>query len=565
MKQISTLHIRQVWVGWFLVFLWVLLLVRLAFLQIALGIAYGTEAESQHRVKVPLLPERGRILDRNGRLLAGSLEVLSLYALPYQVKKKERTAHRLASLGVGIFYENLKRLSTKKRFVWIERDLKRGVIEKVERLDLPGIGISRDERRYYPMGELAGNLLGFVGEDGRGLEGVEFEFDSILKGKKGWAILQRGAQGGVFHYPEYPELPPRRGRDIRLTIDADIQSICESALEEHVKRFQANGGSVLCMNPKTGEILAMATYPSYDPNRGGRGSPESWRNRIITDLFEPGSTFKIVVDAGAIEKRVVDLDEQVDDGSGVITVSGHKIKDPKKHGPYTFREAVERSGNAASVRVADRVGKGNLYHYARGFGFGSRTGIDLPGEAEGILSPPKEWSSLKFANIALGQGLSSSCLQLAMAFSVIANEGVLLKPQIRIDEEGSSKIRGRREKVIRRVISRKTARIMKDLLNGVVERGTGELAKIRGIPCAGKTGTAQKVTEKGGYSLDRLITSFVGFAPVEDPIILVACFIDEPKGGEIWGATVSAPLYRDIVKKVIHLNSYEPIFLAGMN
>ena len=559
----STILIRQKLVGGFCFLLWLLLFFRLAFLQVVMGRAYGTVAESQHKVKVPLLSERGDILDRNGRLLTGSLEVQSIYALPDHVKNKESTAGEIATLGLGTSKEILSLLQKRKRFVWIRRDVEREIVHKLRELDLEGIGVAKDQRRYYPRGSLAGNLLGFVGEDGVGLEGVEYEFDQLLKGEKGWVILQRGARGGVYPFPEYPAMDPRRGKDILLTIDADIQSICEESLAKNVKRFHAKGGSVICLDPKTGEILAMANSPGYDPNRNGRGAPGVWRNRIITDLFEPGSTFKVVIDAAAVEKEVVELEERVDDGSGVIVVSGRKIRDPKKHGPYTFQQAVERSSNAASVRIAHRVGRRDLYLFARNFGFGNRTGIDLPGEANGVLPLPEEWSSIRFANIALGHGLSGTVLQLSMAFGAIANDGVLLEPRILLAVGNAGRPPEVEPRVVRRVISLETTKVMKILLLGVVEQGTGRLASLPGLRIAGKTGTAQKVLEAGGYSKDRLITSFVGFFPVENPILLIACIVDEPKGNP-WGATVSAPLFREITQKIVHLSSYQPLLLARM-
>ncbi|MCH7760779.1 penicillin-binding protein 2 [candidate division TA06 bacterium] len=555
--------IRQRVVGWFCFLLWLLLLSRLAYIQVVRGSAYGTEAENQHRVKVPLFPERGKILDRNGRLLAGSLEVNSIYALPSQLRDKEKVAQKLAALGLGHSKKILSLLQRRKSFVWIRRDVEKEKILQVRELGFEGIGIAKDRRRYYPRGKLAGNLLGFVGEDEVGLEGVEYEYDDLLKGEMGWAILQRGARGGLYPFPEYPDMPPRPGKKIFLTIDADIQSICEENLEKYVERFHAKGGSILCLNPKTGELLAMANSPGYDPNRNGRGAPGVWRNRIITDLFEPGSTFKVVIDAAAVEKEVVELEERVDDGSGVIVVSGRKIRDPKKHGPYTFQQAVERSSNAASVRIAHRVGKRDIYLFARNFGFGTRTGINLPGEANGVLPLPEEWSSIRFANIALGHGLSGTVLQLSMAFGAIANDGVLLEPRILLAVGNADRPPEVEPRVVRRVISLETTKVMKILLSGVVERGTGRLASLPGLRIAGKTGTAQKVLESGGYSNDRLITSFVGFFPVENPILLIACIVDEPKGNP-WGATVPAPLFREITQKIVHLSSYQPLLLARM-
>jgi cell division protein FtsI/penicillin-binding protein 2 len=562
-KKPQQIFTRQNFAGWFCFLLWAVLILRLGFLQVILGSTYSEAANNQHRVKVPLFPERGRILDKKGKLLAGSLEVYSIYAFPRQVENRERTAKRLSSVGLGTYQEILTLLKSQSKFVWIQRDVENRVLRRIKKLDLVGIGVTKDQRRNYPMGIMGGNLLGFVGEDGVGLEGVEFEFDQLLKGEKGWAVLQRGANGGLYPFPEYPEIPPRSGKDVYLTIDADIQSICEVSLDKYVKRFRANGGSVVCIHPRTGEIIAMANSPGYNPNRKGSGSPEKWRNRIVTDLFEPGSTFKIVIDAAAIEKDVVDLEERVDDGSGVILVSGHKIRDPKKHGPYTFQQAVERSANAASVRIAQRVGKEDLYLYARSFGFGTKTGIRLPGEAHGSLSSPEEWSNIKFANVALGHGISGTALQLAMAFGAIANDGFLLEPQILRGVGSFGKLSRIKSKIIRRVVTRDTASMLKELLQGVVERGTGKLARIRGVSIAGKTGTAQKIMENGSYSLNRVITSFVGFLPAEDPVLLFACIVDEPKG-DVWGATVSAPLFRDIANKVIHLPSYEGLIFSGV-
>ncbi len=397
-------------------------------------------------------------------------------------------------------------------------------------------------KRIYPL-SVCRELIGFVSVDGSGLGGIEYEFDKILRGKKGIMELGRTPTGRIYPHPQYSIKPAIDGKDIILTIDADIQQIIEEALEDAVKAQRAKSGSVIVLNPKTGEILGIATYPHNVE-----------RLRPVTDLFEPGSTFKIATMLAVLKDNKIKPQDIVDD-KGEIKVGDIEIKDLEKHGPITFAEAVWISSNVGFVKMARLVGKRRLYEEARLLGFGAKTGIKLPAEGKGWLPPYTRWTDADFACIAFGQGISCTLLQLAMAYQAIANKGILLKPRIVLEiRKGNKVYYSSKVEKVRRVCSEEVAKELTQLLIGVVEYGTGKLTKMKGIKIAGKTGTAQKFI-KGKYSEDKNISTFVGFLPADDPQILVACMLDEPRYG--LSSEVCVPLFRKIVKRIIKLKDYE--------
>ncbi len=538
--------------------LWLALFLRLSILQVIGGGKYRKIAEEQHKTEVEITAERGNVLDRNSEPLAVSFECRSCYAHPQLVDDPVAAAQDLSKIGLGPKWEIIPKLKSGKSFVWIRRGIDPKVAERIEQLGLRGVHLISDVERVYPKG-IAGNLIGFCGQEMRGLEGIEYEFDGVLAGSPGKMIVQRDAIGHTYPLPEYPKKEPENGSNMIISIDADVQSIAERELARGVEKFNARGATCIIIDPATGEILAMANSPSYNPNMRGNGTPEEWRNRAITDLFEPGSTLKIVTMASALEEGVVAKTESVDVDSGKIVIQGIAIEDAEKRKTLTTAEVLIHSSNVGAVKIAQRVGKSKLYEYLRAFGFGNPTGIDLPGEAHGILSRPDGWSDIRLANIAVGQGVSVTAVQLAFAFGAVANKGVLMRPVIvkRITDSYGNVIREFNPTPVRRVISEKTALEIVEMLSEVVELGTGRKVKYSGLPIAGKTGTAQKIGENGRYSNSKFTASFCGFFPAHNPRILMSVVVDEPQGLHHYGGDVACSIFKEITVKMVNLLDYQ--------
>lgn len=537
--------------------LWLVLFLRLSILQLINGDKYREIAERQHKLEVEITAERGKILDRNFEPLAVSFECQSCYAHPQLVKNPNTAAEKLSKLGLGSRWEITQKLRSHKGFVWIKRGVDPEVAKKIESLNIKGVYFISDLARTYPKG-IAGNLIGFCGDEMKGLEGIEYAFEGVLRGSPGKLVVQRDATGRICPLPEYPKREPENGSDIVLSIDADLQSIAEKELARGVKRFNAKAATCIIINPTTGEILAMANFPNYNPNRRGSGTPEEWRNRAITDLFDPGSTLKIVTLASALEEGLISLEDSIDLDSGKIAIRGVSIEDVEKYEKLTVAEILIHSSNVGAVKIAQRVGKAKLYEYLRAFGFGNPLGINLPGEAHGILIKPDEWSDIRLANIAIGQGISVTAIQLAFAFGTVANRGILMRPIIvkQIRDNNGNPIREFTPTPIRRVISEKTAMKLAETLNKAVESGTGRKAKYPGLPIAGKTGTAQKLDENGKYSNNKFTASFCGFFPAYNPHILISIVVDEPHGLYYYGGDVACSIFEEITTKVVNLLDY---------
>ncbi len=537
-----------------LIALWVFFFLRLGYIQIFRRGYYASKSRKQSVEKIIVYPERGKIYDRNGKLIATNLKTKTLVAFPQKIKDKKKAAALLAEHGFGGSDALLEDFA-KDHFTYIKRNLERAPPKAVK--DIEGIEILQDKKRYYPYGELCSSLIGFVGTEYRGLEGLEFEFDSLLGGKPGWAQLQKSPMGYLYPHPALPVKEPSGGKDIVLTIDVDIQSIVLSELRKVLETSSAQSGIVVVIHPKTGEILAMVNLPAYDPNQPFKYDKRCWINRAICELFEPGSTFKIVAATAAIEERLFNLTDIVEDGKGEIHIGKIKITDAEEHGPLTFVEFVQHSSNVAAVKIAEKVGKKRFFCYERAYGFGARTKVRLPGEERGSIGNPMRWSELRFATMAFGQGVSVTALQLIYAYAAIANEGVLPQPSVVkaiLSCEGDT-IYEREPVFVRRVMRAETSRILREILVGVVNYGTGRFAKIDGIEIAGKTGTAEKSSPLVGYEKGDYIASFVGFVPVQDPQLLIGVFIDEPKGLH-WGGYIAAPLFRKIAQRILLLDRY---------
>ncbi|HXC62164.1 MAG TPA: penicillin-binding protein 2, partial [Nitrospiria bacterium] len=507
--------------------------------------------------------ERGTIYDRRGRVLATNLEVPSIYAVPTSIQGSDQVGLELARVLKSDLTSVKRRLREDRNFVWIARKVTPERAKAVSDLKIDGIGFVMESQRFYPNRHLMGHLLGFAGMDNQGLEGVELAYDSYLRGEKGLLWMERDALGETIFPSGLGHVAPSRGRDIVLTIDEVIQYITEQELDRVVQQVSAVSGSIIVMNPKTGEILAMAVRPEFNPNILSRHDPSEWRNRAITDLYEPGSTFKIVTAATALEEKLVTPAERINCEEGSFQIGGEVFHDPVKEGVLTFSEVIQRSSNIGTIKIGTRLGAERLYQYAKTFGFGEKTGIDLLGETAGTLRSPHNWSKRSLASIAIGQEVAVTPIQLITAASAVANGGQLMRPYLvsKITEHDGPVIQTIVPELRRRVISQETARQLTQILEGVTRKGgTGEKAALETYSVAGKTGTAQKADSKTkAYSSDRFVSSFVGFVPAEDPEIAILVVVDEPKGVS-WGGSVAAPVFKNVAEQtLLYLGRVSPI------
>jgi cell division protein FtsI/penicillin-binding protein 2 len=534
---------------------------RLAELQLAQGNRYRARAQRQQERRIEVSPLRGSIFDRVGRPLAVSVDVSSVYAIPDDVKEPTRAARILARhLGVpeGAL---LARLTQRRGFVWVARKVDRSTAAAVRAAKIPGVHLVGETKRFYPKGSLAGAVLGYVGLDDKGLGGLEHSYDATIRGKPGEVIALTDARRSTYGEAERShERPPQEGASLVVSLDSGIQFATEQALSTAVAEAQARSGVAILLDPSDGSILAMATAPGFDPNEYSRFSGEARRNRAIADAHEPGSTFKIVTGALALENSVVKLDETIDTGDGTIRVGNTIISehDRKQFGALTLAGVFEHSSNVGIIRVGLRLGPDRLWRGATALGVGRSTGIDLPGENAGIFRCPDRWSALSNAMISMGQEVSLTPLQLARVAAAIANGGRLVRPRLvrRIVHPGG-KVEDLAAPPPERVLSEATARTVRDLLVGVVEHGTGKKATIPGFVVAGKTGTAQKAG-LGGYQPGRYVSSFVGFAPSDDPKLVGLVLIEEPKGGKYYGGDIAAPVFARIVSQALGILRIAP-------
>ncbi len=531
----------------------VILLFRFFDLQVLQAEVMMQKARRQHEKTVTLDSNRGAIVDRQGKPLALNLDAPSVYATPSAIDDPSRVARHLSRI-LDVPREPLeKQLRTKREFVWVKRKIHESHVERLNDLGLSGVNVLVEARRFYPKGTLMAHVLGFAGIDSQGLEGLENGYDEHLRGRVRRVVLQRDALGRSI-IPESRRTPrPFSGHAISLTIDEVIQYIAEQALEQAVQDTKARGGAILVMAPQTGQMLAWALRPTFDPNAIHQASPEQWRNRGVTDPYEPGSTLKVVLTAAALELNRVTPDTLLYAGDGEIPISGTVIHDHEKVGWVTFREALQQSSNVAFVKVSWELGNEPVYRFLRAFGFGEKTGIDLPGESIGILRRPDQWSRRTLPSLAIGQEIAVTPLQLLTAVSAVANEGWLMRPFLvqKIADHQGRTVWEHVPHIRRRPISAETAKIVTDLLVNVVEQGTGKRAAIQGYRVAGKTGTAQKVDpETGTYSSTKLVGSFVGFVPAEDPQLAVLVMIDEPQS-PAWGGVVAAPVFRKVAEQAL--------------
>lgn len=517
-------------------------------------------ASQQHRVQIPIVPKRGTIYDSKENELAVSVEVDSVYADPRKIAELEKTVQAIASVLQVDRQELVKRLKKGRSFEWVQRKISPKEAEQIKSLQLPGIYFLKENRRFYPNGPLAAHVIGFVGLDSKGLEGVEYQYDSLLQGDNEVITMERDAYGREIALGDFHLKGGSHIRNIILTLDKPIQHIVEMELRNAVEKWGAKGGMVIAMDPFTGKVLAMASYPSFDPNQFIQYRSRNWRNRAIAHTFEPGSLFKTFLAAAAIEEKAVRPSDSFYCENGEYTVYDRTIHDHSKHGWLTFQQIIKFSSNIGASKVGEKMGKERFYQYLKAFGFGEKTRIGLPGEEKGVLHHPRYWVPVTLSTISFGQGVSVTGIQLVTALSAIANGGMLMRPYVveKVTDEKGQPTQSFQPEAIRRVISEETARTLSNLLKSATEKGgTGEMAVPNGYEVAGKTGTAQKPDPLlGGYSEHRYISGFMGFAPFDRPKMALLVIIDEPQGNS-YGGVVAAPVFRAIVEKALpHLNLF---------
>ena len=548
----------------------ILLIFRYGWLQLVQGNSLGERMKSQVGQDYAIQSPRGAILDRNGRELAVSTMTKSLYIDPSHVENPQEVAANLAPLIGKSEQDILDDIAVGGGFVWVKRRMEQAEYEAVRQLIREKNYISclnfRDEaKRYYPNDVLAANVIGFVGTDDKGLDGVEQALDKMLKGEIQETYLTTDRQDRPILDSIFSNRRRYAGdacKTIELTIDSSIQFIVEQELDRAIAENNPKAVTCVVMDPKTGEVLAMASRPSYNPNRFWDYNPEIWKNRAVSFIYEPGSTFKSVVAGAALQEKVV-TPNQVFVDPGYVMVSGRRIQNwnGESFGTVTFTDVVKQSLNTGFAQVGLRLGADRLMSYAKSFGFGEPTGIDLPGEESGILFNPEDMRESDMATSAIGQSIAVTPLQLVTAMSAIANDGVLLKPHIvkSIRNADGSMYEERGKKEVRRVIDSATDKTLMGLLEQVVASGGGSKAAVRGYRIAGKTGTAQKIREDGsGYMDGRYIASFCGFAPVEDPKLTVLVMIDDPGTGNFYGGQIAAPVAGRIFAQLMRYMHIEP-------
>jgi cell division protein FtsI (penicillin-binding protein 3) len=534
------------------------------YVQVFRGSWLSQKAADQYEISYKSAGKRGTIFDRNLREMAVSIDVESIAAHPKQIESPKIVARSLSKILRMNRKVLAKKLYPKRKFVWIKRKVTPKEAEAVKKLDISGLDFIPEHKRFYPNKTLAAQLIGFTDIDDHGLEGLEFYYNDILSGSVVEYKVLRDARGRRFE-AESPAGSATSGKNLVLTIDSTIQYIAEKALAESVNAFSAKSGMAVVMDPRTGALLAMAQVPMFNPNALNGYNRKVWRNRIITDPYEPGSTMKIFSAAAAVESGSCSSSSIFYCENGAYRIGNHIIHDSHEHGWLSLQQIIKYSSNIGTVKFSAVTGPKYLFDTLRKFGFGEKTGIDCPGETAGSLSPYQRWTTVDAGTISFGQGISVSALQLITAISAVANKGILMKPyavQAVTDYHGRL-IKSFAPKIVRRVISEKTAGTLTRIMKTVItEGGTGVNAALDGYSVCGKTGTAQKIDENGRYSNEKFIASFVGFAPVAAPKIAVLVVVDEPQK-EHFGSAVAAPAFKTIAQKTLDYMNISPKKPAG--
>jgi cell division protein FtsI (penicillin-binding protein 3) len=551
--QPTRVHVRLLIVAGVALLWTTAIFVRLGYLQLYRHRDYLIRAQHQQQRTIEISPKRGAIYDRNMHALAMSIKVDSAFAIPSELKDRVLAASLLSGV-LSVPRDVMEsRLDSSQNFVWVERKLTTEKAEAITALNLKGVYTQPENKRFYPKADLASHVVGFVDVDEKGLGGIEYALDNHIRGKSEKIVMMADAHQKWF---DGAEARRDRGENVVLTLDEKIQYIAERELLTAINKTHALAGSVVVMNPNNGELLAVANWPTFNPNAAASGvDPEARMNRAVTALYEPGSTFKLITLAAAFDQGITNPDEVFDCENGATYVAGHKIHDHKRFGLLTVSDILALSSDVGAIKIAERLGAPKFYEYIKLFGFGSPTGVDMPGESRGIVRPLSNWSPISIGAISMGQEVGVTPIQLISAVSAIANGGMLYKPhivaEVRRGETALPHDGAFAPGEPRRVIQPQTAATLRRLMEGVVLNGTGKLARLNGWTAAGKTGSAQKIdTDTGRYSPTQLIASFTGFAPINNPAITILVSLDSPVGLHE-GGMVAAPVFKRIAEQVL--------------
>ena len=536
-----------------LLLLWVAAIFgRLGYLQLFCHGEYLKLAAKQQKRIIEITPKRGSIYDRNGHPLAMSIPIDSVFAVPSELGDRQLEAQLLSGV-LGIPREMLQeKFESSQGFVWVARKIPPEKKEAVEALNLRGIYFQQENQRIYPKRDLAAHVLGFVDLDEKGLGGIEYELDNQIRGKSQKIVVMADARQRWF---DGGAAQREHGADVILTLDEEVQYVAERELAAAIAKTHAIAGTVIVMNPNTGQILAMADWPKFNPNAANEAPADSRMNRAISALYEPGSTFKLITLAAAFDQGITKPSEVFDCENGAVYVAGHRIRDHKPFGLLTVSDILAQSSDVGAIKIALRLGAPKFYDYIRAFGFGQLTGVDLPGESKGLLRGLENWSAISIGSISMGQEVGVTPIQLATAVSTIANGGMLYRPHLVTElrrEDGALSAEGPLTPVPpKRVIRPETAATLRRLMEGVILNGTGTLAHLDGWTAAGKTGSAQKIDPATGrYSPTQMIASFTGFAPINNPAVTILVSLDSPVG-QHEGGQVAAPVFKRIAGQVL--------------
>ncbi|WP_339215430.1 stage V sporulation protein D [Ornithinibacillus sp. FSL M8-0202] len=569
MKRVSTVTVRKRLVAVFLIGIMILGIIdfRLGYVQFVLGEELVEKADESWSRNVKFQPERGRILDVNGTILAENVTAPSIVVVPRQINDPEDTANKLAQIldmSKEKAYEYVTRSASSVNLHPEGRKISEEQERAIRKLNMDGVYLAKDSSRHYPFGDDLSHVLGFAGIDNQGLMGLELYYDEMLKGKQGSLSFYSDAKGRRLDQLADVYKAPEDGYDLVTTIDSKIQTIVERELDLAVAKYKPDGALAIAVDPKTGGVLAMTARPNFNPENYQDVDPSVYnRNLPIWSTYEPGSTFKIITLAAALEEKAVDLHEDRFFDPGYIEVGGARLRCWKAggHGDQTFLEVVQNSCNPGFVHLGQELGKEKLFSYIKKFGFGTKTGIDLQGEGSGILFKPENVGPVELATTAFGQGVSVTPIQQVMAVSAAINGGYLYEPFIAkqwVDPQSNEIVSETEPKLKNRVISKETSKEIRLALESVVAKGTGRPAYVDGYRVGGKTGTAQKVGPNGGYLENNHIVSFIGFAPADDPEIVVYVAVDNPKGVQQFGGTVAAPIVGNIIGDSLRVMGVKP-------
>ncbi len=518
-------------------------------------------ANRQHNLIIEIEPDRGNIVDRHAKEFATNLKVPSVYAVPRMIPKqgREELAGKISDILKLDKSFVLDRLSRDKSFVWLKRRTSMKDADLIQKLKNPNLGITYGPKRFYPHDQMLANVIGFCNIDNAGVDGLELMYNQKLSGRMGYRYTKRDALGREMVAFEEKSIPAVNGARLILTIDQHIQYLTEQALDEAYRKNNAESAVAVVMNPRTGEILAIASRPSFDPNKIGKSDIEARRNRPITDIFEPGSVFKIVTVAAALNEGLVTVEDKFDCHNGQWQVRPNRIiHDVHPYGMLTVPGVLIKSSNIGTVQIGMKLGQERLYRYITAFGFGIKTGIDFPGEVNGILRPTSQWSKFSITSIPFGQEVAATAIQMLRAICVIANGGHVVKPYLlkEIQDAEGVTIQKNGPLISAPILKPEVTQIMTEILERVVNEGTGDKAKIDGIRVAGKTGTSQKL-ENGTYSHRKFVGSFIGFAPAENPQLAMIVSINNPHP-YYYGGTVAAPVFKEVIERSLIYMGYAP-------